>query len=535
MASSYLIICLAGAAFACLAVAMAAWPRRDDPTIAAFLLLATGAGMWCAGRVMEVNAADLPSRILWAKLQYLGIMVVPLGWLLAMVRLARPQWAIARWWTSLALAFTVTTLALVFTNESHGLIWRSVQLVDSGIGPGGLRAVFRHGPAYWVAFAYCYLLLLASVPFLLTARNPYLTANARRLLGAGLLLPLCAQLAYLRGWTAALGGDLTPATFSAMAVLVWFCALRPHLDDVGHYARLRVFDALREGCVIVGADGLIVDANPAARRLLPEIARGQRAPDGWLGASPAVAEGAHYELTVEPVRNLDAKPIGQLVFLRDVSGYRTRERALVQENSSLAVRLNETAEKLTRIEGDLYRDPLTGLLNRRFFQRETAALVNEAFERQMRIGLVLVDIDYFKQFNDIYGHVLGDECLRRVATAIAETVQGPHEFAARVGGEEFAIVLPSATPAHTRAAGLRVVRAVRNLALAHAGASPGHPFVTASVGAICETPATPMFEPLVAMADAAMYAAKRGGRDRFVMGGQHSRLAAGSAPFTVDS
>ncbi|MEV8950236.1 histidine kinase N-terminal 7TM domain-containing protein, partial [Klebsiella pneumoniae] len=88
--------------------------------------------------------------------------------------------------------------------------------------------------------------------FLVMARpRGKLSGGGRGVLIAGLLLPVLANVAYLRGWTTPVGGDLTPATFSVMALLVWLCALRPHLGDVGHYARLRVFDALREGCVIV--------------------------------------------------------------------------------------------------------------------------------------------------------------------------------------------------------------------------------------------------------------------------------------------
>ena len=530
MPSYPLILCLTFAVVGSLTVAVAAWTRRDDPTVKAFLVLACGTALWSGGRLLELSSVDLETRVLWAKLQYFGIVAVPIGWLCAMIQLSRPKFVIPWSLLSMPIVINLVTLGLVFTNERHHLIWTSITLVPGGAPPG---AVFTHGPAYAAAAVYSYLLLLISLYFLLTARVPSssLTGSGRAVLAGGLALPLMANIAYLRGWTGPLGGDLTPATLSVMTVLVWVCALRGHLDDVGHYARLRVFDALQEGCVIVNASDIIVDFNRAARRLLVDVERGSPFPPAWRDAIAASRSGApgsggshliseervDYELTVDSVRNLNRQPVGIIVFLRDVTRFRSREQALTVENSSLAVRLGETEEKLSRIEADLYRDALTGALNRRFFQREAAAAVADAFERGIPVGLLIIDVDYFKQHNDLHGHVHGDECLRRVAASIGEAMRnGPGDFCARVGGEEFAIVLPAITPAATREIGLRLLNAVRSLALPHGG-WPEHPCVTISVGAACEIPASPSLEQLLEKADAAMYEAKRNGRDRFMM------------------
>ncbi|WP_420991981.1 histidine kinase N-terminal 7TM domain-containing protein [Cupriavidus sp. 30B13] len=526
MPSYPLVLCLTFAVVGSLTMALMAWTRRDDPTVKAFLVLAFGTALWSGGRLMELSATDLETRVLWAKLQYFGIMAVPIGWFCAMLLLSRPKVVIPRWLLSMHAVISVVTLGLVFTNEQHRLVWSSVALV-----PGGLPPVFSHGPAYAGLAAYTYLLLFLSVYFLATAPVPgSLTRGGRAVLAGGLLLPLLANVAYLTRHTGPLGGDLTPATFSVMTVLVWFCALRSHLEDVGHYARLRVFDTLHEGCVIVSANDVIVDSNPAARRLLADMGRGQPVPPAWQQAIAASRSGAHgggsylisatrvdYELTVESVRNLNGQAVGIIVFLRDVTRFRSREQALTVENSSLAERLGETEEKLSRIEADLYRDALTGAYNRRFFEREAAAVAASAFERGVPVGFLLIDVDYFKQYNDLHGHVHGDECLRRVAGAISGALRdGPGGFCARVGGEEFVVVLPSITLPETRTAGLRLLEAVRALRLPHGG-WPEQPCVTVSVGAVCEIPSSPRLESLLEKADAAMYEAKRGGRDRFVM------------------
>ncbi|WP_092596892.1 MULTISPECIES: diguanylate cyclase [Burkholderiaceae] len=516
MPSYPLVLCLTIAVVCSVGMAVAAWPRRDDPTVRAFLVLAAGVTIWSGGRLLEISETALPGRIFWAKFQYAGIVAVPIGWLVAMVHLSRPRFVVP--WSMLwvPVFFAVLTLALVFTNERHHLIWTSIELMPPGVSPG---AVFRHGVGYTAVAAWTYAMLGLSMYFLATAEvpNAALSVRGRNVLMAGLFLPLVTHIAYLYRWTGPLGGDLTPATFSLMTLLVWFCALRTHLDDTGHYARLRVFDTIREGCAILGADGRIVEFNPAAARLVPDLRRGQMPPPAWHHAlsdpdevAPFIPDGLGYELTVEPVCRMDGKQIGLLVFMRDISRYQSREQAL-------ATQLGETAEQLSRVQADLDIDALTGIPNRRYFQRESLAAVARAHERGKEIGLLILDVDLFKQFNDLYGHPCGDDCLRQVAEALTGVLRGT-QFCARLGGEEFAVVLPDSSADETRAIARGMVAVVRDLAIPHNG-TPVQPYVTISVGAVCAVPEAPRLEPLLHRADSAMYRAKRAGRNRYVLDG----------------
>lgn len=514
MPSYPLVLCLTIAVVGAVGMILTALPRRDDPTVRAFLTLAVGVGIWSGGRLLEISSPELDWRILWAKIQYFGIVAVPIGWLVAMVHLSRPRYVVP--WSILSLPWlaAVLTLALVFTNDYHHWIWTRITLLPPGVAPG---AVFEHGLGYGLIAAWTYGLLALSLYFLLTAEvpNDALSRRGRNILAGALLLPLTVHVAYLLRWTGPLGGDLTPATFSFMAVLVWFCALRTHLGDIGHYARLRVFDALGEGCVILSPEGMVVDFNPASARLLPEIARNRPAPGALKGlldetvgtTGPVVPPGMPFELRAEAVRRMDGKRIGTLVFLRDISRYRERELALTQ-------RLGQTQAQLSRIQADLDIDALTGIPNRRYFQREAHAAAERAFARNGQLGLMILDIDRFKQFNDLYGHPVGDECLRQVAGALVNEL-GPGQFCARLGGEEFAVVLPEASPRETHAMAQRLVAAVRRLGIPHNG-TPAQPIVTISLGAVCAVPETSGIDNLLNRADSAMYQAKRSGRDRFV-------------------
>ncbi|MBY4730176.1 sensor domain-containing diguanylate cyclase [Cupriavidus pauculus] len=516
MPSYPLVLCLTIAVVCSVGMAVAAWPRRDDPTVRAFLVLSAGVAIWSGGRLLEISETTLAGRIFWAKFQYLGIVAVPIGWLVAMVHVSRPRYVVP--WSLLCVPVlaAVLTLLLVFTNEHHHLIWTSIELMPRGVSPG---AVFRHGIGYTVAAGWVYALLALSLYFLLTADvpNAALSRRGRNVLVAGLMLPLMAHIAYLYRWTGPLGGDLTPATFSLMAVLVWLCALRTHLDDIGHYARLRVFDTIREGCVILGAGGRIVEFNPAAVRLLPEIRRGQLCPPEWDevltaagDANPHIVERAGLELTAEPVCRMDGKEIGMLVFMRDIRRYQSRERAL-------ATQLGETEEQLSRVQADLDIDALTNIPNRRFFQRASLDVVARAHELGKEVGLLILDVDLFKQYNDLYGHPVGDECLRKVAEALTGVLRG-EQFCARLGGEEFAVILPDSDLDETRRVARNMVAAVRDLGIPHNG-TPVQPLVTISVGAVCDVPEAPRLEPLLHRADSAMYRAKRAGRNRYVIDG----------------
>lgn len=523
MPSYPLVLCLTIAVVCSVGMVIATWPRRDDPTIKAFLVLAGGVAIWSGGRLLEVSSTDLDGRIFWAKAQYAGIVMVPIGWLVAMIHLSRPRYVVpwSRLWLPVLAA--VASVVLVLTNERHHLIWTRIDMMPAGVSPG---AIFHHGPGYVVVAAWTYFMLLLSLVFLLTAEvpNAALTRRGRAIVASSLTLPLLTHMAYLQRWTSPLGGDLTPATFSLMTVVVWICALRTHLDDIGHYARLRVFDTIGDGCVIVDAKGRLVEFNPAALRLVPDLRRGQPMPAVWdealrqpreagadVGAIPYIPQGAHYEVTAEPVMRLDGKRIGTLVFMRDISRYQSRELALTAQ-------LGQTEAKLSRVEADLDIDALTGIPNRRFFQRESLLAVTRAYEAGEPIGLLILDVDLFKQYNDLYGHPCGDDCLRRVATALTSVLVG-EQFCARLGGEEFAVVLPDASQDETRNVARRMVAAVRDLEIPHNG-TPVQPFVTISVGAACTVPDAPRLEPLLHRADSAMYQAKRAGRNRFVQDGK---------------
>jgi diguanylate cyclase (GGDEF)-like protein len=185
---------------------------------------------------------------------------------------------------------------------------------------------------------------------------------------------------------------------------------------------------------------------------------------------------------------------------------------LIYETTGLYRRLSETHRKLVETSA---RDGLTGVFNRAYFDDRFARDFSLTSARNQSFCVLLIDVDHFKQYNDTFGHMAGDDCLKQVAGALSGTLRQQGDFVARYGGEEFVVVLPACEPA----AGLRVAQSLR-AAVEKRGirsASPGRASVTVSVGLARTLPDPPESAPAVlGLADTALYQAKVRGRNRVV-------------------
>lgn len=186
------------------------------------------------------------------------------------------------------------------------------------------------------------------------------------------------------------------------------------------------------------------------------------------------------------------------------------------------VRNRVRAHLTLKHQADLLRqlawiDGLTGVANRRQFDERLTL----EWQRCRRTGKVLsvatLDIDYFKRYNDNYGHLAGDDCLRLVASTMDRCVARPGDLAARTGGEEFSCILPESDLAGCLVVAERIERAIRDLQIPHAGSDLG--YVTVSIGVSSTAPVSGMApSDLLRRADACLYEAKRNGRARVCAG-----------------
>jgi diguanylate cyclase (GGDEF)-like protein/PAS domain S-box-containing protein len=195
--------------------------------------------------------------------------------------------------------------------------------------------------------------------------------------------------------------------------------------------------------------------------------------------------------------------------IRDISKRKAAEEQLVAANEQLKA-LSET-------------DTLTGIANRRRFDRTFDAEFKRCQRSGAQLSVLFVDIDKFKTFNDTYGHSAGDDCIRKVAQAIASCLKRPADLVARYGGEEFAVLLPETTPVNAEGVAEIVRKAVADLAIPHDGSTHGR--VTISVGLAggkCE--ARTSMSSMLAAADGALYVAKEQGRNQVSVAAENPSL-----------
>ncbi|MBP5987301.1 MAG: diguanylate cyclase [Azonexus sp.] len=204
-----------------------------------------------------------------------------------------------------------------------------------------------------------------------------------------------------------------------------------------------------------------------------------------------------------------AKPVSEIVLGAKI---RAMQRIVLMRASLLALtrKLDAANQELKRISS---LDGLTGVANRRYFDETISVEWRRARRHSNSLAVLMCDVDFFKLYNDTYGHLAGDECLRKIATTIRQNTERPSDLVARYGGEEFAVVLPETTIGGALMVAEKIRHAIHELNIPHASA-PGEQ-VTISIGIAS---AAPGFDnppdDLIHAADQALYRAKEEGRDR---------------------
>jgi len=341
---------------------------------------------------------------------------------------------------------------------------------------------------------------------------------------------------------------LAAAMFTLYSISVVFGNLRKTQGELRQIAALHklVVDNSRDAIILGDLDGIQTYVSPGIKALTgwePKDLLGRRSRelihtadvvevDLALRALRAGSEGGTVEYrarkrdgeyswvegSLRVYRDpATGRPIGFLNLVRDIS-----ERKRSEEHLQSAYRAMESLVVV---------DALTGIANRRRFDEALASEWRRALRDGDKLSLLLIDADHFKRYNDTYGHVRGDSCLKQIAEAALDVVLRPGDLVARYGGEEFAVVLPGTDENGARAVAEDICQAVRNRRLPHEGNAPG--IVTVSVGCATIIPQRGKSQQeLIESADQALYRAKGRGRNRVVVAGAPAHLE--PAPHIVE-
>lgn len=232
-----------------------------------------------------------------------------------------------------------------------------------------------------------------------------------------------------------------------------------------------------------------------------EVCRQLKA-DPLLAEIPIIFVTAHYD-EADEVRGFE---LGAVDFIhKPVNAIITRARV---HNHLLLKQQRDQLRSIALMDG------LTGIANRRKFEAHLNTHWLQCAREQTPISLFMIDVDYFKKYNDCYGHQEGDNCLRKIAQTIAATLARPCDLAARFGGEEFVCLLPGTDKQGAHHVAEKIEQAIRGLAIPHQ-ASDIASHVTLSIGVSTLSPAPNSdAQPLIARADEQLYKAKNNGRNQ---------------------
>lgn len=281
----------------------------------------------------------------------------------------------------------------------------------------------------------------------------------------------------------------------------------------------------------IGFDERIIYVSPSCVRLLGWVADQLRGTFALAGVN--AEDLPHVRETVRALKQGEVEESRLVYRTRHRDGNEiwletalraTRDPETGRVNGVVAISRDMTAHKdlEQKLATLAIKDGLTGLANRRHFDDMLQQEWRRAERGGTPVSLVMMDVDYFKKFNDQYGHQAGDSCLKAVAKVIAAEARRPGDLAARYGGEEFVLLLPNTDEVGCALVAERIRQSLETLNLSHA-LNPPTKRVTMSIGGATGWPnaETQGNHPsLIAAADRALYAAKHAGRDRFVMSGQ---------------
>ena len=244
-------------------------------------------------------------------------------------------------------------------------------------------------------------------------------------------------------------------------------------------------------------------------RSLFSVAPGDVMPDiqGWTSALRELAQRKGSAIFQQQVRHRTGELIPMEVSVKHMERHGRDYLICMGRNNSEQLR---TAARLHRLS---HQDGLTGLYNRRFFDQTLAAEWRKLRRNEQPIGLLMLDVDHFKSYNDTLGHQAGDDALKKLAAALNAHLLREGDYACRYGGEEFAVILPGADTTQCVKVAQRLHDAVAKLELFHPAAPAAR--VTVSIGVASLIPVAEWSpSDLIQQADAALYHAKSTGRNR---------------------
>lgn len=509
----YLFVMLAPvAALITSVVALYAWQRRIVPGAIMLMLDLLAVTGWLMSSSAELLSQDPKMVVVSAKLSYLFIASAPVFWLgFALQYRGKDHWlSLPRF----LFFWIIPSLTFMFaqTNELHGLIWENPTVVHVTKNLHFLD-VPSYGSWFWVHVLYSYILIFTGA--VLIARQHFNTAEIyrkqSRWMIAGGVLPLIFNFFYILKLIPGLEKDFSSLAYAFAGVAFSVGIFRHGLLDIMPIARNTIVESMKDAVLVVDKESRLIDINAAARKLLlptqdlligqpleqyipeirPFLPRDDQASRVREISITRNGRLRNFEGNLTSLRNHNHKHLGYLITLQDIT-----ERK----------KLNEEVRRLAS------EDPLTGLYNRRHLLELAEQEISRASRYGHPFSLLIIDLDYFKQINDTYGHLTGDEVLVYFANFLKEALRSI-DIIGRFGGDEFVVLLPETS---SETALLTAQRLSKTIGKSPCHTQKGDLLFTLSIGVSSDEQIkadTDIYD-LLERADRALYQAKSLGRNQ---------------------
>ncbi len=406
-----------------------------------FGILLAAVTLYSVGYVFQLTSNTLPAMIFWVKFQYIGISLIPPLWIISIIQyIGMDKWLTKR---TIFLYFIIPVLTLFFsfTNFHHLYYHRMTISLD---GPFPRFMTFK-GLWYWFFIIYLDFSCLIGIGLLLKFSwgKKSLFRRQAVIIVLSIVVPLLAQLIYLTGnspWYL----DLAPFALTFTGIMFGLGVFRYQVLNLAPIARDKIFQSLRDGLLVLDIQDRVVDYNPAMTEILTDIQLGRHMSD-VLAAYPVLInqiesrteytklqipqqdETEYFESRLVPIFNNNARThsmtVGYVVILKDITDQ---------------VLLLDKLQQLVAI------DELTQIYNRRSFMERCREEISRLARLKSPVSVIFVDVDHFKEINDTFGHQTGDRTLQIIAQKLRRGLREA-DILGRIGGEEFAILLPETT------------------------------------------------------------------------------------------
>ena len=464
---------------------------RRNNVVVFFALMCFSSSIYASGYAMELTRGVPVLIQFWSRVEYIGMPYISSFLFLFVLQFTGFNRRIPRLMIIFPILFSFTIMMIRQTNQLHGLYYSSFTFEQYN---NYMLMSFGKGPWYWIFAAYNVLAILGSTALILAYlfRVTSLYRKQGILLLLGTFIPIVPYIIHVAGLFP-VSVDIIPAAMVVSTSLFFFAVFRYRLFYLIPAGRDWLVETMTDALVVLMKQKLVVDANPSAINTF-----------GRDGADPIGREVRD----VLPLLGSDLES-GKRIKANDKDWELSRTDLPSRRGSPEGVLI--VAHDVTELERLAREDQLTGLLNRHSWN-DAADIELSRLSRHGRFGSVIyMDLDNFKEVNDIHGHVAGDAVFRKDGEVLKAGVRRP-DLVGRYGGEEFIVFLPES---NTKGAGEVAERLRADLESAEIKNNGRIIPISGSFGVSGGLITTDTsLEELVNQADKALYAAKRGGRNR---------------------